>query len=352
MKMSEKKLERKAEEALRACLSKVPFLKIKNIQRQPRRGDITPDMLVTLKLPDAEKIIVVELKSNGQPRLARAAVNQLLRHKDVFPGAYGVFMAPYISPQAAEICEKDGIGYVDLSSNCSLCFGQVYIEQKGKPNLFAEKRDLRSLYSPKAERVLRVLLNNPNHRWKVKELSDEAAVSLGQVSNIKKLLSDREWIHTNRDGFFLNAPDLLLAEWAENYTYRKNSIRNFYSLSGIAEIEATIAEVCSKQSLTYALTGFSGAARLAPTVKYQRVFAYIEDTEKNIAKPMNVKEVQSGANLSILTPYDDGVFYGDSKYDGVNIASPIQIYLDLLGFRGRGEEAANALFNQIIRPRW
>ena len=352
MKISGKELEKKAEEALRACLSKVPFLRIKNIQRHPKRGDKTPDMLVTLKLPDAEKIIVVELKPNGQPRIARAAVNQLLRYQDIFPEAYGVFMAPYISPQAAEICEKDGVGYVDLSSNCSLCFGQVYIEQEGKPNLFAEKRDLRSLYSPKAERVLRVLLNNPKNRWKVKALSVEAAVSLGQVSNIKKLLSDREWIHTNRDGFFLNAPERLLAEWAENYTYRRNSIRNFYSLSGIAEIEATIAEICSKRKLSYALTGFSGAARLAPAVRYQRVFAYIEDTEKNIAKLMNIKEVQSGANVSILTPYDDGVFYGVGEHDGVKIASQIQIYLDLLGFRGRGEEAANALFNQKIKPRW
>ncbi len=352
MKKLNKALEKKAEEALRTCLSKVPFLKIQDIQKQPERGDKRPDILVRLSLQDAEKNLIVEVKNNGQPRLAREAVNQLLRYLDVFPESYGVFMAPYISPNASKICEKDGIGYVDLSGNCRLGFDQVYIEREGNPNQFFKKRDLRSLYSPKAERILRVLLNNPQERWKVKTLSVEAGVSLGQVSNVKTLLSDREWITTDREGFLLSAHESLLAEWAENYTYKKNSVRNFYSMKSVPEIEATIAEICSKKQLNYALTGFSGVARLAPAVRYKRVFAYIEDTDEYINGIMNFKEVQSGANVSILIPYDQGVFYGDLEVEGVKIASPIQIYLDLLGLRGRGEEAADALLEQKIKPLW
>src|SRR4030042_2058196 len=76
-----------------------------------------------------------------------------------FPDAYSIFMAPYISPQAAEICLKDGVGYIDFAGNSYLSFGQVYIEQTGRPNPFKTKRDLTSLYSPKAARVLRVLMN-------------------------------------------------------------------------------------------------------------------------------------------------------------------------------------------------
>ena len=352
MKKSGEKLEKRAEDALRTCLSKVPFLKINGIQKQPENGDKKPDLLVKLSLPDIEKDLVVEVKSSGQPRLAREAVNQLLRYQDVFQDAYGIFMAPYISPKASEICIKEGIGYADLSGNCHLCFEQVYIEQEGRPNLFAKRRDLRSLYSPKAARVLRVLLNKPKETWKVQALADEASVSIGQVANVKKLLNDREWIQTDRYGFSLIAPEQLLNEWAENYTYRKNRIRNFYSLKSIPEIEAGIAEICSKKQLNYALTGFSGVARLAPAVRYQRVFAYIEDIDEYITGIMNLKEVQSGANVSILIPYDQGVFYGDLEVEGVKIASPIQIYLDLLGFRGRGEEAANALLEQKIKPLW
>jgi hypothetical protein len=352
MKISGEKLEKSAEDALRACLSKVPFLKINNIRKEPGKGDKKPDLLVKLLLKDIKKDLLVEVKSNGQPRRAREAVNQLLRYQAVFPGAYGVFVAPYISPKASEICIKEGIGYADLSGNCRLCFEQVFIEQTGNPNAFAKKRDLRSLYSPKAERVLRVLLYKPEKTWRIIALADEAGVSLGQVANVKKLLNDREWIQTGRSGFSLIAPEKILNEWTENYTYRKSGIRNFYSLKSVPEIEANIAEICRKRKLNYALTGFSGAARLAPAVRYQRAFVYIDEAEEDVVERMNFKEVQSGANVSILSPYDEGVFYGVLEVDGVKIASPVQIYLDLMGFRGRGEEAARVLFKQTIKPKW
>jgi len=191
MKTRNQDLENMAEEKLGACLSKIPFLRIEEIKKEPENGDAKPYFLVKLALPEGERYLLVEVKTNGQPRLAREAVNQLLRYRDSFPEAYGVFMAPYISPNAAKICAEEDIGCIDLAGNCRLCFGQVYIEQEGKPNLFSKKRDLRSLYSPKAERVLRVLLNNPREAWKIVELVDEARVSLGQVSNVKKLLMDR-----------------------------------------------------------------------------------------------------------------------------------------------------------------
>jgi hypothetical protein len=352
MKLTPTNQEKNAEEALRSCLGKVPFITIASIEQAPVLGKIVADFLVKLGLPGGEQSLVVEVKSNGQPRLAREAVNLLLRYRNVNIGIYGVFMAPYISPRSADICSKEGIGYIDLAGNCRLCFRQVYIEQQGRPNPFAKRRDLRSLYSPKAARVLRVLLAASQKTWKIKDLAKEADVSLGQASNVKKLMGDREWICTGPDGVALNKPEQLLAEWAENYTYRKNPVREFYSLKSITEIEAEIAQVCRQKDLKYALTGFSGAARLAPTVRYQRVTAYVEETEEDLASLLNLKEVPSGANVSLLTPYDEGVFYGVREIEGIRIACPVQIYLDLLGFRGRGEEAANVVLKRVIQPQW
>jgi hypothetical protein len=104
--------------------------------------------------------------------------------------------------------------------------------------------------------------------------------------------------------------------------------------------------------MMYALTGFSGAARLAPAVRYQRAMVYIEETEHNIASILDLKRVPSGANVSLLIPYDDGVFYRTREYEGIRIVSPVQLYLDLIGFRGRGEEAANAILEEVIRSQW
>jgi hypothetical protein len=352
MKLSGDELEEKAGKALRSCLAKVPFLRIEDMEKEPYQRGMQPDFLVKLALPNGEQVLVVEVKNNGQPRLARQAVNQLLRYREILSGAYGVFMAPYISPKAAEVCVNEGLGYADLSGNCYLCFGQVYIEQEGKPNLFAKKRDLRSLYSPKAERVLRVLLSNPKKTWKIKALADEAQVSIGQVSNVNKLLNDREWILKKQEGFVISAPEQLLSEWSENYTFRRNKIRNFYSLKSVSEIEADLADICNKKGLNYALTGFSGAARLAPAVRYKRGFAYLDGSDEDIPMLLGLKEVPSGANVTLLIPYDEGVLYGTREFAGIRIASPVQIYLDLIGFRGRGEEAADAILAQVIRPQW
>ena len=42
--------------------------------------------------------------------------------------------------------------------------------------------------------MLRTLLAEPERGWKIKELAEAASVSLGQASNVKRLLEDREWL--------------------------------------------------------------------------------------------------------------------------------------------------------------
>lgn len=351
MKISALEMEKTAEEALRACLEEVPFLKIQRILKKGEKDGMQPDLLVEVASPAGHQILFVEVKANGQPRYVRQATNQLYRYRQKFPNAYGVFLAPYISPRSAGICTEEGIGYVDLSGNCRLCFDQVFIKREGQSNPFAQKRDLRSLYSPRATRVLRVLLTHPKRAWKVVELAGEAQVSLGQASNVKRLLEDREWLRVGAEGFTLERPEELLLEWAENYSFRKNPILDCYSLERTAEFEAQLAEYCARNAVRYALTGFSGAVRIAPAVRYQRSFAYLEGNLEEIARQLRLKEVPGGANVSLLSPYDEGVFYGTREVEGIRVASPIQVYLDLIGFRGRGEEAAQPILERI-RSQW
>ena len=352
MKTSDQNLEGKAKEALLSCLSRVPFLKIGKIKKDVSKKWAHPDLLVKLDYPEGKRNLIIEVKNNGQPRLARQAVNQILRYKELFPDSYGVFLAPYISPKAGEICKEEGIGYLDFSGNCYLYFDNVFIDQGGRPNIFLEKRDLRSLYSPRAERVLRVLLNNPMRSWKVEELAEAAQVSLGQISNVKKRLMDREWIQEEKIGFKLKDPEQLLKEWEDNYSFRRNEIQDFYSLKGVAQIESDLADYCNHFNLKYALTGFSGAARLAPAVRYQRAMVYIQAFNDDLISRLALKKVTSGSNLTLFIPYDEGVFYGTRQLESVQVASPVQIYLDLRSFRGRGEEAAQILFEQVIKTRW
>jgi len=354
MKIRLKNIEIEAESALRRCLNNVPFIQIANVRKEQKEpaGSILVDFIADLTVSGIKQVVAVEIKNNGQPKMARAAINGLLRWLSSNDGAYGVFMAPYISQQTAEICRQEGIGYCDFAGNCRLVFGSVFIEQRGNPNPLLEKRDLRSLYSPKAARVLRVLLNNPKKNWKIQALADLADVSLGQAANVKKLLDARELIEKREDGFILREPLSILAEWSQTYDFRKNQTKDFYSLKSIPEIEAEISDVCERKNIRYALTGFSGAARLTPAVRYQRVTAFVDASADQWTDLFEFKEVGSGANVTLLTPYDEGVYYGVSTQEGSRIVSPVQLYLDLIGFKGRGEEAANAILEEVIKPLW
>ena len=200
--------------AFREYLENVPFLKIVSWKKEARLGEFMPDMVIKVSLATTEQVIIADIRSSGQPRIAREAVNQLYRYRDESPGMYGVFMAPYISSQAAAICKKAGIGYADAAGNCLLVFGQIYIERHDWPNPSIVKRELRSLFTPKASSILRVLLADPKRWWKVLGLAKEARVSLGQASNVKKLLEDREWVERSSKGLRLSHPDDLLAAWA------------------------------------------------------------------------------------------------------------------------------------------
>jgi len=340
--VKDQSLEQAALTTLKECLDKVPFLQIERIERS--KLDYGVDLQVWARIQDRPRLLLAQVKNNGQPRVARLAAYELRDQLSNALDTYGIFIAPYISPDAGKICEEAGIGYLDLAGNCLISFETVYIRQTGAPNPNIQKRNLRSLYSPKAERVLRVLLSEPKRAWKLIELAQAAEISLGQVANVKKLLLDREWLSISADGISLINPAALLDEWAQAYNFRRNEVQEYYALADLPEIEAQLTETCQRLGLRYALTGFSSAARIAPMVRYQKASAYIKGDVSSLIRALEWKAVISGANVSLLIPYDDGVFYGAKDIDEIAITAPVQTYLDLQIYRGRGQEAA-----QVVR---
>lgn len=284
--------------------------------------------------------------------MVRMAIQQLREYSSLTENAYPVVAAPYISEDTANLCKQNKVGYIDLAGNCFLTFHRVYIERKYYPNPIIEKRRVRSIFSPKSSRILRVMLNYPQRRpWGVWELAKEANVSIGLVSKVKERLLDLEYISGDK---YLSVirPVELLEEWASNYSFKKNKIYDYFSFDDIKDIERKLSEYCKQQTIPYALTLFSGAALVAPFSRYTRGFAYVGNNISEVADKLGLKEVTSGPNISILEPYDEGVFYGSNENDDVSVVSDIQLYLDLIGFKGRGEESAKFLLEQRIKPKW
>ena len=49
---------------------------------------------------------------------------------------------------------------------------------------------------------------------------------------------------------------------------------------------------------------------------------------------------------------DEGVLYGTREIEGAPVVSPIQHFLDLSRTKGRGEGAASAILEEVIKPTW
>src|SRR2546427_10368061 len=151
-------------------------------------GHQTADLVSRFRLAGQEHTVVVEVSSLGQPRQIRASVTRLNEIRRELPGAYPVAAAVYIGPQSARILKNNNLGFVDLSGNCYLAFENVLIEKEGKRNVRPSTRPLRSLFAPRATRVVRALLVEPARAWRLEELAKAGEVSLGHSHNgVKRL---------------------------------------------------------------------------------------------------------------------------------------------------------------------
>jgi hypothetical protein len=144
----------------------------------------------------------------------------------------------------------------------------------------------------------------------------------------------------------------LCSEWAANYRFSRNSPADYYSLKPIPQMEVELAAASRLLNIRVAFTGFSGAARFAPAVRYRRITAYAGGDITPLLERLALKPVSSGATVTIIQPYDEGVFYGICEMEDAPIVSPVQLYLDLKQTKGRGEEAAAAILEEVIKPRW
>jgi hypothetical protein len=183
-------------------------------------------------------------------------------------------------------------------------------------------------------------------------LASVSSVSLGLVSNVKRLLEDREWARGEESGLVLVQPLSLLQEWAESYDPRGRRSTSYYGMAEPSRIEVLLAEACRALGLRFALKDFSAASRWAPFVRRTRVSAFVEGGIDEVARRLDLKPVSTGANVILAVPEDEAVFLGTEERNGIPIVAPVQAVLDLWADPGRGREAAQAIIEEVIQPQW
>jgi hypothetical protein len=357
MTENETELLKLSKKALEKILSSLPQVKLRwdHYKQSDQPHLVTmADFTVSVETPSHNHTLVVECKAQGYPKQLREAVNQLLRFRHRSKGhEYLVVSAPFITAEGAALCEEEHVGYFDLAGNCRLVFGNYFFERRGSPNPFRHDRAATTpnLYAPKSERILRVLFAERSRLWKVVPLAEAAKVSLGTVSIVRTSLLEREWARKSGDGFVLTQPQKLLKDWATVWAQRREKPRTFFTRLTLPEVEKKLTVHARESNVPFALTGTAGAWHRAPMTRNNRTQAYWAGDVDELAMSLDLKPVEAGANVQILEPRDEGVFFGAEAIDGVMVVSVLQLYLDLQRDPARGEEAAEHLWaTQLFLP--
>jgi hypothetical protein len=344
---SMKEFEMHSRDALRNLLSKIPILEIKSLKSVPLSKAWTPDFVVEVNTSGKSHSLVCEVKASGQPRFINAAILQLRDYvNERNTQATPIVVAPYLSPVARQACREKGVGYLDLEGNSWISFDGVFIDHQVADRPPSENRELKSLFKPKSAQIIRMMLREPDRAWRVMELSEASGASLGQVSNVRTALLNREWAKTTNEGVCLSDPKALLDAWVETYELPSGDRKKFYTTLHGSALENAARNAIGERSNGHALfSSFSAAQWLAP---YARVstnyfFADIQGLEK-LVKALQLVPASKGENVVITLPRDEGLLLDTVEAaPGAICTSPVQTYLDLSVAGERGKEAAEYL---------
>ena len=348
--------------AVQELLGHVPSVQVESVKYQDRIADnLQIDGWIGFSHGGASYQLIVEVKSDGAPRHVRSAVFQLKGyvahlhqsgHTKRGERWIPMLASPYLSPQSRAICTDHDVAYLDLVGNAHLSFGDVYIDRAVADQPKSETRSLRSIFTPKAAAILRVMLRDPDRPWRVVELAEKARASLGHVSNVRKALLSRELIEKRDKGVVLINPDGLLKMWRENYRQpRGHRIKEYTRFHGRQLDERLRGKLNPYPHAPRAIYSLNSAAGwLAPFARDGAHSFYADEDGRQLLRDvLELTPAAIGPNVALCEPFDDSLF-DDAVEPGPGIfcTSPIITYLDLWNGNERQREAASHLAEEFF----
>jgi len=366
--MSAAQLEHALAAKLRELLGQVDWLRSAKVVLHPV-PDAGFDLLATVPLANGkEAALCVECKRELRPNLFR----QLVERPDSPLNQTGVVVKvlalPWVSPRIAELCAENGWSWFDLAGNHRIDVpGWLHLERTGGQPVYSPPRPTANLSTPEASRVIRALLapKNAGKRWTQRDLADHfkylvkpikeiPETSLGLANKVIRHLRDEAYVEESADGLFVNNPLKLLFAWRNVYRFDRHERRGYFTLLQGQRLRDAIFEFGYCHWTAYA--SFSAAEFQAPYVRQNKTWLFVDQQEiSRLEEIVEAKPVDSGENIVVLIPYDDGVYYMSDPGTAANhldCTNPVQTYVDVWHSGGRGQEAAEAVLAQCLKPQW
>lgn len=324
---------------------------------EPLNDDAHCDVMVVSKSSNQTYRFDVKVRERITPQMADDLFKRL-QGEPLPDHVVRIVYAPVISPRVAEIAGQYGVSHIDSAGNCRIADSAagLLISRSGIRNEASrQKPKTADPFSTKSSRIIRAMLHEPERGWQVSELAEhpDVKVSKGLVSKVKQTLVRENYAVEYDRLLYLKQPRDLLATWTQKYPGPSEKCL-LYMRGEIPEIEERVVRWCKKTANEFALASFSAAWRLAPEVRHSVASIYVgkvlqrPNSLASFCTDCKAKAVDSGANLIWLTPFDQSVFVRCTSSPD-RTTSALQTYLDLQSLTGRGEEAAEAVFEKHLR---
>lgn len=294
------------------------------------------------------------------PQIAGDVLDSLTEGIAGDPDACAVLYAPVISPRVAALARERDVSFIDGAGNgrINAPASGLLVERSGRIDQGRPRVQRASdPFAPRSSRIIRAMLHEPARAWRMEELAEhpDVGVSIGLVAKVKGWLLSEGYAAVPQRRLVLTRPADLLDAWTARFTGAVQQT-GLYLRGDPAEVEEVVAAWCAREGVRYALARLSAAWRLVPDIRHVVASLYAEAENSDhrglidaLRKGCSATEVDSGANLLLLEPFDPSVFVRAAGVPAV-CTSPLQTYLDLKPTRGRAAEAAEIIFDRHIRP--
>jgi hypothetical protein len=127
-------LETRALEALKAVLGQVSVIKVREMRSEPRSEGRSVEILAHVDVFGHDHLLACGVKADGEPAQLRTTLRDLRNNAASFAeNATPVIIAPYLSPEAQQLCKESDAGFLDLEGNARLSVGEIFIGMRSHP---------------------------------------------------------------------------------------------------------------------------------------------------------------------------------------------------------------------------
>ena len=260
-----------------------------------------------------------------------------------------LLIVPYMGKRGQERCAPAQLAWLDLSGNARIVAPNIFYQNVGNPNSFRRPGRPESAFGPRGSRITRRLLMDPSVALRQRTLASDTGLDEGHTSRIVGKLLETGLVERRKEGIMVVDADLLLDAWAADYQFdRHHVIRGHIPAFEGYPLTRFLAETLSKAGELYAATALPAAWLWTHYARFRLSTMYVARLpSRGLKNDLDFREEARGANVWLVVPNDQSVFYGADLVDGIHVVHPLQAYVDLKDHPEATPEAGAELRRQL-----